>query len=449
MLNINKNNFIFSYIIMVRYYGRMKTRTGSVNTKQLGLKMSGCPSRVGRNPVNARYISQRVACNRGICGKVYIHEAIPWRYTLNNTHPFCQEASSKCLQAAGGVGRIYTPYYRTNAPGEYGCGVAHTSHEYTMLTLTKKYSSLTDAQTAAEEIVATNADGQTAPAVPVEVRSKGGDKVLHGYTIGSMLQKLQSGEALLHNIIVSSETKALVKVKNVLKSGEKELKLFVEDAVKATEDKLKKDLKKKAVESGAAVLASAKAIAGTFKTDETKIIKFLTDSKAILGSEKKMKVTLEGIKTKAEAYLAGVVQKTAAQAEASVMKIIHDKAIDATAVITTKIAAARGEYAKEKAKFQKLEAQIVKLETKGADLVKTIDSKILSGEQKVEEYFKALKSKFLNYIGGEKDKLLTKPEDVLNNIKEKAHDEVSKVSNTLAKGVCKIGTLLTFGKKKC
>jgi len=57
MLNINKR--------------RMKTRTGSVNTKQLGLKMSGCPSRVGRNPVNARYISQRVACNRGICGKVY------------------------------------------------------------------------------------------------------------------------------------------------------------------------------------------------------------------------------------------------------------------------------------------------------------------------------------------------------------------------------------------
>ncbi len=439
---------------MVRYYGRMKTRTGSVNTKQLGLKMSGCPSRVGRNPVNARYISQRVACNRGICGKVYIHEAIPWRYTLNNTHPFCQEASSKCLQAAGGVGRIYTPYYRTNAPGEYGCGVSHTSHEYTMLTLTKKYSSLTDAQTAAEEIVAPNAGGTTHNAVPVEVRRTNGDKVLHGLTVGSLVQKLQSGEALLHNIIVSGETKALDKVKNVLKSGEKELRLFVEDTVKATEDKLKNDLKKKAVEAGAAGLASAKALAGTFKTDEEKIFKFLTDSKAILGSEKKMKVTLEGIKTKAEAYLASVVKKTAAQAEASVMNIIHQKAMDATKVIATKIAAARGEYAKEKAKFQKLEAQIVALETKGADLVKTIDSKILSGEQKVEEYFKTLESKFLNYIISEKDKLLTKPEAILKNLKTKTHEEVSKATNTGAKSICNIGNVVAgflpiFGKKKC
>lgn len=33
---------------MVRYTGRAKTRTGSVNTNQLGLKMSGCPSTVGK-----------------------------------------------------------------------------------------------------------------------------------------------------------------------------------------------------------------------------------------------------------------------------------------------------------------------------------------------------------------------------------------------------------------
>jgi hypothetical protein len=43
---------------MVKYYGRARQRIGSVNTNQLGLKMSGCPSRVGRNPVNARYIKQ-------------------------------------------------------------------------------------------------------------------------------------------------------------------------------------------------------------------------------------------------------------------------------------------------------------------------------------------------------------------------------------------------------
>ena len=47
---------------MVLYYGRAKQRVGSVNTKQRGLKMSGCPSRVGRNPVNTRYIAQRVKC---------------------------------------------------------------------------------------------------------------------------------------------------------------------------------------------------------------------------------------------------------------------------------------------------------------------------------------------------------------------------------------------------
>jgi len=110
---------------MVRYYGRAKTRTGSVNTNQLGLKMSGCPSRVGRNPVNARYIAQRVACNRGICGIPVVHEVIPWRVDMTNSNHFgrnfCQPRSTTCLAAAGGIGNINTPYYRTPAPGEGGC----------------------------------------------------------------------------------------------------------------------------------------------------------------------------------------------------------------------------------------------------------------------------------------------------------------------------------------
>ena len=45
---------------MVKYYGRARTRIGSVNTNQLGLKMSGCPGKVGLNPVNNRYIQHRV-----------------------------------------------------------------------------------------------------------------------------------------------------------------------------------------------------------------------------------------------------------------------------------------------------------------------------------------------------------------------------------------------------
>lgn len=110
---------------MVRYTGRMKVRTGAVNTNQLGLKMSGCPSRVGRNPVNARYIAQRVACNRGICGIPVVHEVIPWRVDMTNSNHFgrnfCQPRSTTCLAAAGGIGNINTPYYRTPAPGEGGC----------------------------------------------------------------------------------------------------------------------------------------------------------------------------------------------------------------------------------------------------------------------------------------------------------------------------------------
>jgi len=48
---------------MVLYYGRAKQRIGSVNTKQRGLKMSGCPSKVGRKGVISRYIAYRVKCN--------------------------------------------------------------------------------------------------------------------------------------------------------------------------------------------------------------------------------------------------------------------------------------------------------------------------------------------------------------------------------------------------
>ena len=145
MLNINKIFFIFSYIIMVRYYGRAKTRTGSVNTNQLGLKMSGCPSRVGRNPVNARYISQRVACNRGICGIPVVHEVIPWRYDMSNSshfgRNFCQPRSTTCLAAAGGIGNINTPYYRTPAPGEGGCATG-LDNPISIMLLSLEYENL-------------------------------------------------------------------------------------------------------------------------------------------------------------------------------------------------------------------------------------------------------------------------------------------------------------------
>jgi len=105
---------------MVRYYGRARQRTGSVNTNQLGLKMSGCPGKVGLNPVNNRYIQQRVACNRGVCGIPKVH-GVDWRYSMSNAHPFCAEPSGKCLAAAGGIRNIRVPYYRTVQPGKQGC----------------------------------------------------------------------------------------------------------------------------------------------------------------------------------------------------------------------------------------------------------------------------------------------------------------------------------------
>ena len=107
---------------MVKYYGRARQRIGSVNTNQLGLKMSGCPSRVGRNPVNARYIKQRVNCMQGTCGPIQIHGVNVPSNKFRNNPPYCKKRSTTCLAAAGGIGNINTPYYRTPAPGEKGCG---------------------------------------------------------------------------------------------------------------------------------------------------------------------------------------------------------------------------------------------------------------------------------------------------------------------------------------
>ena len=64
---------------MVKYYGRARQRTGSVNTNQIGLKMSGCPSKVGRKGTIDRYISRRSQCNQKYCGPVFYHGQI-WNW---------------------------------------------------------------------------------------------------------------------------------------------------------------------------------------------------------------------------------------------------------------------------------------------------------------------------------------------------------------------------------
>jgi len=48
---------------MVKYYGRARQRTGSVNRNQPGLKMQGCVTGGGRPSWVSRYIKNRVNCN--------------------------------------------------------------------------------------------------------------------------------------------------------------------------------------------------------------------------------------------------------------------------------------------------------------------------------------------------------------------------------------------------
>ena len=111
---------------MVRYTGRAKTQTG-MNTNQVGLKMSGCPSRVGRKGTIIRKFNQRVNCMEGLCGGAKLNGKM-WRTTYRNKEPFCKKRSTKCAQAAGGVGRINAPYFnRKVRAGESGCAPAPAS----------------------------------------------------------------------------------------------------------------------------------------------------------------------------------------------------------------------------------------------------------------------------------------------------------------------------------
>ncbi len=107
---------------MVKYYGRARTRTGSVNTNQLGLKMSGCPSTVGKQGRIARYMGRRVDCMMGLCKPIRYHEVLWPRTRMRNQPPFCKAHATKCLAAAGGVGTNHNiPYYRIPKRGESGC----------------------------------------------------------------------------------------------------------------------------------------------------------------------------------------------------------------------------------------------------------------------------------------------------------------------------------------
>ena len=110
---------------MVKYYGRARQRTGSINTKQVGLKMSGCPSKIGRQGYVNHYIGSRVNCMNGLYGGSLVNGVL-WNHNkMRNKLPFAKMPTEKCVAAAGGIGNINTPYYKTVQPGKKGCGIMH------------------------------------------------------------------------------------------------------------------------------------------------------------------------------------------------------------------------------------------------------------------------------------------------------------------------------------
>jgi hypothetical protein len=130
---------------MVKYYGRAKMRTGSVNTIQLGLKMGGLAPTVGYKGTLLRTIKRRVGDNPAFsaCGagtrydttftranaadpdfKDSINSNYTCRYGLNGVKglgaaaraAYCVKKSTPCIflasrsaAQAGGVGNIWTP----------------------------------------------------------------------------------------------------------------------------------------------------------------------------------------------------------------------------------------------------------------------------------------------------------------------------------------------------
>ena len=123
---------------MVKYYGRARQRIGSVNTNQIGLKMSGCPSKVGRQGYLNRYIASRVQCNQKYCGPVYYHGQL-WKWNSGR----CVAKAPRGQSFNSGVGtKVGNPrfacnknctvnpdyddaikrlreYFKNNSPGEY------------------------------------------------------------------------------------------------------------------------------------------------------------------------------------------------------------------------------------------------------------------------------------------------------------------------------------------
>jgi hypothetical protein len=93
---------------MVRYYGRARQRTGSVNTNQIGLNMSGNGRIIGHKNINT--IKNRIVSNQKFYGPIY------YQGQLWNTNEGCNCVKKAPLNQglSGGVGRINNPRTKCN-----------------------------------------------------------------------------------------------------------------------------------------------------------------------------------------------------------------------------------------------------------------------------------------------------------------------------------------------
>jgi len=94
---------------MVKYYGRAKQITGTVNTNQIGLNMSGCPSKIGHQGYISNYISKRVQCNQKYCGPV-IYQGQLWSHNTSRCVPKVPRGQS----FNSGIGHKSTPRFSCN-----------------------------------------------------------------------------------------------------------------------------------------------------------------------------------------------------------------------------------------------------------------------------------------------------------------------------------------------
>ena len=100
---------------MVKYYGRAKQKTGSLNTNQTAFNLGGLGGGVGRR--HSKY-KKRAGSNVKVCGPVHYQGQI---WSVNTKQNSICIPPSKTCSSAGGVGRINAPRFScSKSDGQQG-----------------------------------------------------------------------------------------------------------------------------------------------------------------------------------------------------------------------------------------------------------------------------------------------------------------------------------------